>query len=81
MAANPNRKRIVIDLDGDWGIYQSSVSDNYEMLGTVMRSNEAPGALAKNTETGEYVQLNEGKETFLLQRKVLSALKAQGYSE
>ncbi len=78
---NPNRKRIVIDLEGNWHIYQSYVEEGYEILGTVMRSNEEPGALAKNKKTGEYFQLNEGKKTYLLQRKVISALKSQGFFE
>ena len=67
MACNPNLKRIQVDLQGNWRIHQPEGPSGYEMLGVVSRGSELPGALARIKTTGEYVQLNNGVETALLQ--------------
>ena len=76
MASNPNKKRVIVDLSGDWEQYQKG-HESFDIIGVVSRGSEAPGALAIRKINGEYVQLNNNVVTKLMQNKVKAAISSQ----
>lgn len=72
--ANANRSRLTVNPEGDWQKYQAISPEGWTMLGTVARSPDDVGALARCDRTGQYGLWNEGSMQVLDGRKVGAAL-------
>ncbi len=70
---HPNRGLLVVNPDGNWRLYTTTIPAGCTVLGTVTRDETETGALVK-TEAGVYSMLNARVFKPLDQRKVLAAL-------
>jgi len=66
------RKRLVIDLNGDWRLYTNSLPSDCAVLGTITRNENDIGAFNHSTE--RYAQVNNGVVRNLDSRKIVAAL-------
>ncbi len=70
----PKRDSLTVDRDADWTRIVRTLPPGFEPVGVVRLGNGAPGVLALDDRSGDYVQLHEGELTILDQRKVRIAL-------
>jgi hypothetical protein len=70
----PKRERLTVDREADWTQIVRVLPPGFSPVGVVRRGDSAPGVLALDEKSGDYVQLNEGELTILDQRKVRLAL-------
>ncbi len=72
-----NRSRIMVDRNGAWRLYATTIPARSRALGTVTRGTGDTGALVLIEATGIYVQVNASVIRTLDQRKVRAALESQ----
>lgn len=73
-----NRGALIVDADGRWQLYTSTVPAGTEVLGTVTRGSGETGALVRFEATGQYAQIIAGAVRSLDGRKVAAALGKAG---
>jgi hypothetical protein len=72
----PRRGKIHVNTRAKWHELLSKLPEGYEGLGVVQQGSLTPGVLARNKQTGEFVQVSETHVQTLDQKKVKAAMES-----